>query len=135
MAHFGGPPRTISWKKLLLIALALVGVILLAFALSNGCGGGSQSSDGTDSPTAEPTENVATPEPTKISTATSTPTSTATSVVEVPTATVRADTGDPLGLAGGSSGSGGVVMLALALLVAALCVLVFFRKTRPDGLS
>ncbi len=130
----GRQPRRISLRKLLLLALALVGAILLALAFSNACGGGdSQSPDDTDSPTAVPTEVEATPEPTKSATATSTPTSTPTSVVVVPTATVRADTGDPLGLTGGSSGSGGIVMFALALLVAASCVWIFFRKTGPKA--
>ncbi len=125
-------PRRFSWKKLLLLALALAGAILLVFAAFNSCGGGdSQSPGDTDSlTTVVPTEVVTTPEPTA-SVTVSTPTATSTSAVTVPTATVRADTGDPLGLTDGSSGSG-VVMFVLALLVATSCVWIFFRKTGPE---
>ena len=83
-------PRRFSWKKLLLLALALAGAILLLLAAFNSCGGGdSQSTGDTDSPTVVPTEVATTPEPTA-STAASTPTATSTSAVTVPTATVRA---------------------------------------------
>jgi len=124
-----GGQRRISWKKFLLLGLVLAGAILLLLAAFNSCGGGdSQSTGDTDSPTVVPTEVATTPEPTA-STAASTPTATSTSAVTVPTATVRADTGDPLGLTDGSSGSGGIVMFVLALLVATSCVWIFFRKT------
>lgn len=127
-------PRRISARKLLLLALALVGAILIGFAALNSCGGGdSQSPGDTDSPTAVPSEETTiTPEPTQ-SAVTSTPTPTPTSAIAVPTATVRADTGDPLGVTGGSSGPGGLLMLTAALVTAALCTIVFLRKTGPSA--
>lgn len=83
----------------------------------------------TSTPTATPTTVTATP--TTVVTVTVTPTPTATSVIYIPTATVRADTGDPMLLVGSpTSGGGPVGWMMITGAVLALVAIIGFLAMR-----
>ncbi len=123
----GGSTRRFSLKKLLLIA-AGIGLLALTlfFAMCRGDGADDQQpSSASETPT--PIDSTPTVVPTRSATSAPTITATATSAVAVPSATVRADTGDPFGVTSSSSSFGLLTLAVLA--VAVLCLCAFFRAT------